>query len=123
MFNDVFKEVLTKNGVVSMTTWSDNNVHVSNTWNNYLQICGDNKILIPAAWLNKTEKNIDANNKIILTLGSPEVEGKIGMGTGFVVEGTAKFLSSGEEFNKMKEKFSFLTRVLEVTVTSVKQTI
>lgn len=123
MFHDVFKEVLTHNGVVSITTWSENNVHVSNTWNSYLQICDDSKILIPAAWLHKTEKNIKNNSKIILTLGSHEVQGKIGMGTGFVVEGDAVFLSSGETYDRMKEKFSFLTRVLEITVSTIKQTI
>ncbi|NTW87939.1 MAG: FMN-binding protein, partial [Desulfobulbaceae bacterium] len=39
------------------------------------------------------------------------------------VKGTAKFISSGTEFDMMKDKFSFLTRVLEVTVSSVTQTI
>jgi len=44
-------------------------------------------------------------------------------GTGFVIEATGKFLESGSEFDMMKEKFSFLTRVLEITVTSSKQMI
>ena len=123
MFNDIFKEVLKHNGVVSITTWADGNAHVSNTWNSYLQIDGDNKILIPAAWMHRTEKNIKLNNKVLITLGSTEVQGKIGMGTGFVVEGVASFASSGEGYDTMKEKFSFLTRVLEVTATSVRQTI
>jgi len=38
-----------------------------------------------------------------------------------VIEGTAKYLASGSEFDMMKEKFSFLTRVLEITVISAKQ--
>ena len=42
-------------------------------------------------------------------------------GTGFVVEGTARFFDSGAEFDMMKKKFEFLTRVLEITVTSAKQ--
>ena len=70
-----------------------------------MQICDEDKILIPAAWLNRTEKNINANNKVILTLGSPDVQDKMGMGTGFVVEGTAKFISSGEVYDRMKDKF------------------
>lgn len=123
MFNDVLKEVLTHNGVVSITTWAKNEAHVSNTWNNYLHLQNENRILIPAAWLNRTEKNININNKVILTLGSSQVQGKIGMGTGFVISGTAKFINAGEEFDMMKEKFPFLTRVLEVTAVSVKQTI
>ncbi len=122
-FNDTFKEVLTHNGVVSITTWANGNAHVSNTWNSYLDLVEGNKILIPAAWLNKTEANVNINDKVIVTLGSPEVQGKMGIGTGFVVSGTAKFLSEGEHFDSVKEKYSFTTRVLEVTVETVKQTI
>ncbi len=122
LFNDTFKEVLNHNGVVSITTWANGNAHVSNTWNSYLVI-EDDKILIPAAWLNKTESNIDVNNEIILTLGSPDVQGKLYMGAGFFVKGTAKFLSEGKTFDMMKEKYSFVTRVLEVTALEVKQTI
>jgi len=61
-------------------------------------------------------------NKIKMALGSKEVLGYNDyQGTGFVVEGTAKYLESGAEFDMMKEKFSFLTRVLEITVSSTKQ--
>ncbi len=123
MFNEVFKDVLNHAGVVSVTTWADNSAHVANTWNGYLQITEDNRILIPAAWFNKTEGNVNKNNQVILTLGSNEVQGKMGMGTGFVIEGTAKFLTEGSDFDMMKEKFSFLTRVFEVTPTAVKQTL
>jgi hypothetical protein len=42
-------------------------------------------------------------------------------GTGFLVEGTAAYIESGAEYDMMKEKFSFLTRVLEVTVDKAKQ--
>ena len=123
MFNEAFYEVLKHEGVVSVTSWSNGDVHVANTWNSYLHITEDNRILIPAAWFNRTQKNVEGNNKVIVTLGSPEVQGKIGMGTGFVIDGTAKFLTSGEEFEMMKEKYSFLTRVLEITPESVRQTI
>ena len=124
MFNEKFNEVLTKEGVVSITSWSAENVHVVNTWNSYLVKSGENKLLIPAAGMRKTQKNVEANNKVILTLGSKEVLGyKDYQGTGFVIEGTAKYLTSGEEFDMMKEKFPFLSRVLEITVESLKQTI
>ena len=124
MFNEKFNEVLTKEGVVSITSWSEGNVHVVNTWNSYLVKSGENKLLIPAAGMRKTQKNVEDNNKVILTLGSKEVLGyKDYQGTGFVIEGTAKYLTSGEEFDMMKEKFPFLSRVLEITVESLKQTI
>lgn len=123
MFSESFLEVLKHEGVVSVTSWANGNVHVANTWNSYLQITDDNRILIPAAWFNKTQKNVDVQNKIIMTLGSNEVQGKIGMGTGFVVDGTANFLTEGSDFDRMKEKFSFLTRVLEIKADNVRQTI
>ncbi|MCB2288609.1 pyridoxamine 5'-phosphate oxidase family protein [Clostridium sp. CS001] len=122
MITEKFLEVLKNEGVVSIISWGINEPHVVNTWNSYLVVTSDERILIPAYAMNKTEKNININNKVKMTLGSKEVLGyKDYQGTGFVIEGTAKYLESGSEFDMMKEKFSFLTRVLEITVTSSKQ--
>lgn len=123
MFNEKFLEVLKHERVVSIVSCGVNEAHVFNTWNSYLTITDNNKILIPAAAMILTEKNIIENPKVKLTLGSHEVMGYRYMGTGFLVEGTAKFLKEGADFDMMKEKFSFLTRVLEITVTSYKQTL
>jgi hypothetical protein len=123
MFTEKLLEVIGKEGVVSIVSCSDNEAHVVNTWNSYLVIPNDGRLLIPAWKMRKTEKKTLQNNRVLLTLGSKEVPGLIGPGTGFLIEGTAKFISSGPEFDMMKAKFSFLTRVLEVTVTSIKQTI
>lgn len=123
MFNEKFLEVLKHERVVSIVSCGVNEAHVFNTWNSYLTITDNNKILIPAAAMILTEKNIIENPKVKLTLGSHEIMGYRYMGTGFLVEGTAKFLKEGADFDMMKEKFSFLTRVLEITVTSYKQTL
>lgn len=122
MFNEKFKEVLNHEGALSITTWSNNNANVTNTWNSYTHISND-VLLIPAAGMTSTQKDISINNKIKLTLGSKEVEGTIGMGAGFYLEGTARFLDDGDEYDMMKTKFPFLKRVLEVTPIIVKQTI
>lgn len=122
MFNEKFKEVLNHEGALSITTWSNNNANVTNTWNSYTHISND-VLLIPAAGMTSTQKDISVNNKIKLTLGSKEVEGTIGMGAGFYLEGTARFLDDGDEYDMMKTKFPFLKRVLEVTPIIVKQTI
>lgn len=45
------------------------------------------------------------------------------MGTGLLIEGTAKFITSGSEFDMMKNKFLFLSRVLEIIIISAKQTL
>ena len=71
----------------------------------------------------KTEANIKENNKVKMTLGSKEVQGHFTQGAGFRLEGTAKFISLGEEYDMMKEKFPFLTRVLEITLTEIEQTL
>jgi hypothetical protein len=42
-------------------------------------------------------------------------------GTGFLIDGKARYITSGEEYDFMKQKFSFLTRVLEITVETAKQ--
>lgn len=124
MLTEKFYEVLKKEGVVSILSWGIDVPHLVNTWNSYLVVTSDERILIPAAGMRRTQKNVEQNNKVKITLGSKEVLGyKDYQGTGFLLEGTAKYLESGLEFDMMKEKFSFLSRVLEITVTSAKQTI
>ena len=119
--SEKFLEVIGHEGVVSITSWGVE-THVVNTWNSYLVVTEDERILIPAYGFRKTEKNVDVNSHVILTLGSKEVSGyKDYPGTGFVIKGTARYITEGEEYDFMKEKFSFLTRVLEITVESAKQ--
>jgi len=119
--SEKFLEVLHHEGVVSIVSWGVE-THVANTWNSYLVVTPDERILIPAYGLRKTEENVKVNNKVKLTMGSKDVSGyKDYPGTGFLVDGTARYISSGEEYDFMKQKFSFLTRVLEITVDSAKQ--
>lgn len=122
--SEKFHEVLKHEGVVAIVSWNNEEPHVSNTWNSYIVVTEDERILIPAYGLRKTQKNVEVNNQIKLTLGTREVLGyKDYQGTGFLVTGTARYLNSGDEYDMMKEKFSFLSRVLEVTVTKAKQTL
>lgn len=116
-----FHEVLQHEGVVSIVSCGVE-THVVNTWNSFLVITEDERILIPAYGFRKTEKNVNVNSQVKLTLGSKDVLGhKDYQGTGFLITGTASYISSGEEFDFMKGKFSFLTRVFEVTVDKAKQ--
>ncbi|MBY2476551.1 pyridoxamine 5'-phosphate oxidase family protein [Clostridioides difficile] len=123
MFTEKFFEVLNNEGVVSIVTYNNSEAHVSNTWNSYIVLADENKILIPAAAMIKTEENININSKVKLTIGSHEVMGYRYMGTGFLLEGKARFLKEGSNFKMMADKFPFLTRVLEITVESCKQTL
>lgn len=123
MFSEKFLEVLNHQGVVAIVSCGTAGAHVVNTWNSYINIVDGNKLLIPAAAMIATEKNVQENNKVKLTIGSHEVMGYRYMGTGFLLEGTARFVKSGERFDMMFAKYPFLTRMLEVTVTSCKQTL
>ena len=123
MFTEKFLEVIGKEGVVSIVSCADNEAHVVNTWNTYLTIPEDGRLLIPAWAMRKTEKKTLKNDKVLLTVGSKEVIGRMGQGAGFLVEGKARFIPAGPEWDMMKAKFSFMTRVLEITVTSIKQTL
>jgi hypothetical protein len=123
MFDEKFMEVVGKEGVVAIVSCAEGEAHVVNTWNSYLVFPDGQRILIPAWKMLTTEKKTNKNNGVLLTLGTKEVEGRMGPGTGYLIKGTAKFLRSGPEFDLMKSKYSFLTRVLEVTVSSVKQTL
>jgi hypothetical protein len=123
MITEKLTEVLGKEGVVSIVSYGDGEAHVCNTWNSYLVVKDGARILIPAYAMRATEKNTSRNPGVKLTLGSKEVMGYNSMGTGFLLTGAARFISEGPEWQAMKGKFSFLTRVLEVTLTSVKQTL
>lgn len=122
MLTEKFNEVLNHEGVVSIVSWSVDEAHVTCTWNSYLVVTADQRILIPAAGMNSTEKDVNHNDKVKLTLGSREVMGRNNyQGTGFEIEGNAKFLTIGSDYDMMKVKYPFLSRVLEITVTSAKQ--
>jgi hypothetical protein len=123
MFTEKFLEVIGKEGVVSIVSYDENEAHVANTWNSYLVIEDNDRLLIPAHEMKGTEKKTNKNNRVLLTFGSKEVVGYRGPGAGFLIEGTARFISSGPEYDMMKAKFSFLTRVLEVKVISLRQTL
>lgn len=118
-----FHDVLQHEGVVSIVSWGEE-THVANTWNSFLVVTDDERILIPAYGLRKTERNVNVNNQVKMALGTRNVLGyKDYPGTGFVVTGTARYITSGAEYDMMKEKFSFLTRVFEITVEKAKQTL
>ncbi len=122
MISEKFYEVLKNEGIVTIVTWGKGEPHIVNEWNTYLVVTEDERILIPAGLMHKTEANINVNKKIKMALGSKNVIGFNNyQGIGFVVEGTARFFDVGAEYNMMKEKFSFLTRVLEITITSIEQ--
>ena len=123
MIPDKMREVLKKDGVVAIATLGQDGPHLVNTWNSYVRITDDERLLIPAGYMNRTEANITTNNNVLITVGSSKVAGKNGPGTGFLIKGTAAFMTSGPDFEATKARFSWVRAVLAVTITSSTQTL
>lgn len=123
MIPEKMLEVLKYEGVVAVVTQGTEGAHVVNTWNSYLKVTEDERILGPVGGMNKTESNIQQNNKVLMTLGSREVQGFHSKGTGFLISGTAAFIYQGSEFDEIKQRFPWARAVLQVTPESVTQTL
>lgn len=115
--------VLNHEGVVAIATQGKEGPHLVNTWNSYIKVTGDGRLLFPAGRMNTTESNIEKNNHVLLTIGSREVQGFNGPGTGFLISGTAAFLKQGPEFDDIKSKFSWARAAVEIKVSSAEQTL
>ena len=60
-------EVLKKDGVVAIATLGPDGPHMVNTWNSYIRVSEDGRLLIPAGYFHKTEANIAFNNRVLVT--------------------------------------------------------
>lgn len=117
------REVLKKDGVVAIATLGPDGPHMVNTWNSYIRVAEDGRLLIPAGYFHKTEANLAANDQVLVTLGSSKVQGFNGPGTGFLIKGNAALLAEGPDFEAMKSRFGWARGVLAITLASVTQTL
>jgi hypothetical protein len=120
---DALLEVLKHDGVVAIGTTGPEGQHMVNTWNGYVQVTEDGRLLVPAGYMHRTEANLAADDRVLVTLGSSKVRGKNAMGTGFLLRGTAAFLSQGAEFDRVKGRFSWARAALVITPSSAEQTL
>ena len=122
MIPETLLEVMKQDGVVAIATLGQDGPHMVNTWNSYIRISSDGRMLIPAGYMHRTEANIAYNPNVLITIGSSKVKGLHGPGAGFLIKGTASFVTSGPDFDLLKEKFEWLRATLAVTTDSVTQT-
>lgn len=122
MIPDKLLDILKQDGVVAIATLGEDGPHLVNTWNSYIKIAADGRLFIPAGYMHKTEANIACNPNVLITLGSSKVKGLHGPGAGFLIKGKARFITSGPDYEWMKEKFSWLRATLAVTIESATQT-
>ena len=122
MIPEKLQEILKKDGVVAIATLGKDGPHMVNTWNSYIRISPEGRILIPAGYMHKTEENIKYNPEVLITLGSSKVQGLHGPGAGFLIKGKAAFVTSGPDYDALKSTFSWLRATLAVTIDSATQT-
>ncbi|MDD2853289.1 MAG: pyridoxamine 5'-phosphate oxidase family protein [Desulfuromonadaceae bacterium] len=117
------REILKQDGVVAIATLGPAGPHLVNTWNSYVQISNDGHLLIPVGYMHRTEGNISANPQVLITVGSSKVQGLQGAGTGFLIRGTAAFITSGPEFDLLAARFQWVRAVLAIFIESATQTL
>ena len=123
MIPEKLVEVLKRDGVVAIATVGPDGPHMVNTWNTYVQVSDDGRLLIPVGYMHRTERNIAFNDQVLLTAGSHKVAGLQGPGTGFLVKGTASFVTSGPDFEVVKARFAWARATLALEVASATQTL
>lgn len=116
-------QVLEKDGVVAIATLGPDGPHMVNTWNSYIRVTEDGRLLIPAGYMQVTEANVAFNDQVLVTLGSSKVAGLHGAGTGFLIKGRGAFITSGPDFEVLKAKFAWARATLAITPDSITQTL
>lgn len=123
MIPEILLEVMKQDGVVAIATLGADGPHMVNTWNSYLRTTEDGRLLIPVGYMQRTEANIAFNPEVLITLGSSKIKGLHGPGTGFLIKGKAVFVTSGPDFDVLKETFKWLRATMAITIESATQTI
>jgi hypothetical protein len=123
MIPETLREVLKYEGVVAIATVGQDGPHMVNTWNSYVIVSDDERLLIPAGYMHRTEANVAYDDRVLLTAGSIKVRGIQGAGTGFLVKGKASFVTSGPDFDVVKARFRWARATLAVAVDSATQTL
>jgi len=123
VFPETLLEVLRHEAPVAIATQGADGPHLVNTWNSYVQLEGDDTLIVPVGGFHKTEANLGRNDRVKLTISSREVIGKRGSpGAGYLIAGTAKFYFEGPCFEKVKQRFAWARAALVVKVESAEQT-
>lgn len=107
---------------LAIATQGPDGPHIINSWNSYVQVIG-RKLLIPVGRMYKTEKNIDADNRVKLTITNREVQGKTYKGTGFLINGTAVFAKNGPNYASVTKRFPWARAALEISIETMEQTL
>lgn len=122
MISDTLKRVMQKEGVVAIVAQGKDFPCVVNTWHSYVRL-SDNSFIIPVGGMHSIEEALTRDNRVLVTVGSKEVEGLHHMGTGFLLRGNAHMSQEGDAYASMKETYPWARAVLEINLTETTQTV
>jgi len=124
ILNATIKDVIEKTEVVAIATFGENGPHLVATWGDFiksLDINDGKTIIIPVGGYHQTEKNLNDDNRIELLVGSKQVQGKNGPGTGYRLVGRAEITASGKFAELTKAKFPWARGALVIQVEKADQ--
>lgn len=118
------ENVFNKVEVVAITTAGAEGPHVAATWADFVivkQADGKDLILIPAGGYKTTEENLKNDPRIQLLIGSKQLSGKSGSGSGYRLSGLGAIETTGANFEAVHTRFSWARAALVIEVQSVDQ--
>ncbi len=124
ILNAKIKDVIEKTEVVAIATYGENGPQLVATWGDFiksLDINDGKTIIIPVGGYLQTENNLNDDNRIELLVGSKQVQGKNGPGTGYWLVGRAKITTSGKFLELTKVKFPWARGALVIEVEKADQ--
>ena len=116
------REVCEATEFVAMVTAGDDGPHLVGNWGDYMLALGveEDRIVLPAGRYHTTERNLGKNSRIQLMVASRSVQGTRSPGQGYVIEGSARIVSSGELFDKVKARYPWARGAMVIDVKEVR---
>jgi hypothetical protein len=72
--------------------------------------------------MNTMEAILNKNNKVLVTVGSRDVEGLHGAGAGFNINGVVNIKAEGDEYADVKNKFEWARAMMKIDINDYYQT-
>lgn len=107
----------------TIITTGKTGAHAINSWNSYIRISKNQELVVPVGRMHQTEENLRTNSEVILTISNREVQGLSYKGTGFLIQGHATMITSGENYDLIKENSPWARAALVISIFSLEQTL
>ena len=118
------ENVFNKVEVVAIATTGADGPHIAATWADFTivkQAYGKDLVLIPAGGYKTTEENLKKDPRIQLLIGSKQLQGKSGAGSGYRLSGVGVIETTGANYETVLARFSWARAALVIEVQSVEQ--